>query len=221
MPIMHVIVVGCGRVGSGLASTLARAGHSVAIIDKNAKAFRRLPDDFSGSRVVGLGFDRDTLSSAGAEKADAFAAVTSGDNSNVLAARIAKENFEITSVVARIYDPRRAQIYQRLGIATVATVAWTTDQIARRLIEATSNDWTDQSGSLSLIERGLPRAWAGQRLSDLGDGTRFRVVALSRAGGAQIAGPDLVGQEGDVLHLLVRSDAASDLESRLTSGPTH
>ena len=218
---MHVIVVGCGRVGSGLATSLDSAGHSVVIIDKNAKAFRRLPTDFGGARIVGLGFDRDTLTSAGAERADAFAAVTSGDNSNVLAARIAKENFEIASVVARIYDPRRAQIYQRLGIATVATVAWTTDQIARRLLPESSADWTDQSGSLSLMERSLPRPWAGQRLDQLSDGNRFRVVALSRAGTAQLASSDLVGQEGDTLHLLVRSDAASDLDSRLTSGPTH
>ena len=120
---MHVIVVGCGRVGSGLAIALQKEGHSVAIIDKSANSFRRLDPNFSGQQLVGFGFDRDTLVDAGAERAQAFASVTSGDNSNILSARIARETFQIANVVARIYDPRRAEIYQRLGITTVATVA--------------------------------------------------------------------------------------------------
>ena len=132
---MHVVVVGCGRVGSELALSLERSGHSVAVIDKNADAFRkRLPEDFAGQKVVGFGFDRDHLIEAGIERAGAVAAVTSGDNSNILTARIARENFAIERVVARIYDPRRALIYQRLGIPTVATVSWTTDQVMRRLL---------------------------------------------------------------------------------------
>ena len=218
---MHVIVIGCGRVGSGLATSLEQAGHSVAIIDKNAKAFRRLPATFTGQKVTGLGFDRDTLILAGAERAQACASVTSGDNSNILAARIARENFVIPSVVARIYDPRRAQIYQRLGIATVATVAWTTDQIARRLVPDSSSDWTDQSGGLSLIQRTLPAAWAGHRLAGLNDGDRFRIVALSRAGTAHLANNEMVGQEGDVLHVMVRSESAADLQSLFEHGPAH
>jgi trk system potassium uptake protein TrkA len=113
---VHVIVVGCGRVGSDLATQLSEEGHSVAIIDKNREAFRRLGSGFNGSTVVGSGFDRDALFQANASHADAFAAVTNGDNSNILCARIAREKYEITNVVARIYDPRRAVIYQRLGI---------------------------------------------------------------------------------------------------------
>jgi trk system potassium uptake protein len=215
---MHVIVVGCGRVGSELAMGLERDGHTVAIIDKSKKSFRKLAG-FSGQQLVGLGFDRATLIAAGAERAQAFASVTSGDNSNVLSARIAKETFEIPSVVARIYDPRRAQIYQRLGIATVATVAWTTDQIRRRLVPDNAANWTDGSGKVSLIERGLPPAWAGRKLVELADGDRYRVVALSRGGSTQLANPALVGQEGDVLHILVTSDAAADLAHSLTAGP--
>src|SRR5438270_13475066 len=130
---MHVIVVGCGRVGSELAQGLERAGHSVAVVDKQAKAFKRLPDRFTGNQVVGFGFDRDHLEQAGIREASALAAVTSGDNSNILTARIARETYEIQNVVARIYDPRRAVIYQRLGIPTVATVAWPTDQALRKL----------------------------------------------------------------------------------------
>src|SRR5438874_3654666 len=135
---MHVVVVGCGRVGSELAVTLESEGHSVAVVDKNRNAFRRLPERFQGRQVLGFGFDRDHLEQAGIREAEALAAVTSGDNSNILTARIARETFEIPHVVARIYDPRRAVIYQRLGIPTVATVTWTTDQVMRRLFPETA-----------------------------------------------------------------------------------
>src|SRR3954465_2987290 len=131
MVAMHVIVVGCGRVGSELANELEAQGHTIAIIDKDRNAFRRLPERFTGRAVLGFGFDRDHLGQAGSREAEALAAVTSGDSSNILTARIARETFEIPNVVARIYDPRRAAIYQRLGIPTVATVAWTTDQVLR------------------------------------------------------------------------------------------
>lgn len=214
---MHVIVVGCGRVGSGLVTQLEAAGHTVAIIDRQRRAFRRL-EGTAAEQLVGTGFDRDMLVRAGAERAGGFAAVTSGDNSNILSARIAKETFQIPSVVARIYDPRRASIYQKLGIATVATVAWTTDQVVRRLMSDTTSVWTDQSGTLSLTERNLPDAWAGHKLIGLSDGDRFRLVAVSRAGEARMIGPETVGQEGDVLHCLVRTDAAEAFEARLVGG---
>src|SRR3954471_5032429 len=160
---MHVIVVGCGRVGSELAAELEQEGHTVAVIDKNRNAFRRLPERFTGRAVLGFGFDRDHLEQAGIREAEALAAVTSGDNSNILTARIARETFEIPNVVARIYDPRRAAIYQRLGIPTVATVAWTTDQVRRRLLpDRVVSEWTDASGKMSLVERALPEGWAGR-----------------------------------------------------------
>jgi len=213
---MHVIVVGCGRVGSELAVNLERAGHSVAIIDKNRNAFRRLPERWSGRVVLGFGFDRDHLTQAGVNEAGALAAVTSGDNSNVLTARIARETFQIPNVVARIYDPRRAVIYQRLGIPTVATVTWTTDQVMRRLFpEASVTEWTDATGEVSLIERSLPDSWAGRSLAGLNDPNRFRLVVVTRGGDASLDGSDLVGQEGDVLLLAVRAGAMEELESRL------
>ena len=213
---MHVIVVGCGRVGSELAIGLQQAGHTVAIMDKNTNAFRRLPEGWGGRTVFGYGYDRGSLEEAGAKEAGALAAVTSGDNSNVLAARIAREMYQIPNVVARIYDPRRALIYQRLGIPTVATVTWTTDQVMRRLFPAESvTDWTDPSGTLSLVERTLPAALAGRRLCTLSEGDRFQLVSVSRAGQARIATPDLVGQEGDVLGFLVHRDGATELESLL------
>jgi len=213
---MHVVVVGCGRVGSELAVTLESEGHTVAVIDKNRNAFRRLPERFTGRAVLGFGFDRDHLEQAGIRDAQALAAVTSGDNSNILTARIARETYEIEHVVARIYDPRRALIYQRLGIPTVATVSWTTDQVHRRLLpDRTVSEWTDATGSVSLIERELPDTWAGRKLLELDEGERFRLVALTRAGQARLVTPTLVGQEGDILHLAVRTDAVEELRARL------
>lgn len=217
MESVHVLVVGCGRVGSELARTLERAGHSVAVIDKDRRAFQRyLPDDWRGRAVVGFGFDRDHLEQAGVREAGALAATTGGDNSNILTARIARETYQITSVVARIQDPRRAVIYERLGIPTVAQVQWTTDQVLRRLFPAESAvEWADASGGISLVERSLPAAWAGHRLSRLGRPGHFRVAAVTRAGLAQMVGPDLVGQEGDILHILVGRDHIDELEVRL------
>jgi trk system potassium uptake protein TrkA len=216
---VHVVVVGCGRVGSELAGLLESAGHDVAVVDKRKSAFRRLPKSFSGVTIDGFGFDRDTLTEAGIERAGAFAAVTSGDNSNIMSARVARETFEVERVVARIYDPRRAVIYQRLGIPTVATVSWTTDQVMRRLLpDSLAADWVDASGKVSLVERALPGTWAGKRLVDLTEPGSFTLAAVTRLGAAQIPRPDLVGQEGDILHFVVSTDALELLEERLT-GP--
>jgi trk system potassium uptake protein len=204
---VHVVVVGCGRVGSGLAISLSAEGHSVAVLDKSAKAFRRLKE-WDGPCIVGSGFDRDDLEKAGALEAGALAAVTSGDNTNILTVRIARETYKIPNVVARIYDPRRAEIYQRLGIPTVATVTWTIDQVRRRLLpDEDVTDWSDPSGRLTLIDRSLPDAWAGQHLSELEQPGKLTVVAVTRGGVPRLDARDLVGQEGDVLHLAVLDDA--------------
>ncbi len=219
---MHVVVVGCGRVGSELAGALERQSHTVAIIDKRKEAFRRLPKGFSGYRIVGFGFDRDTLEEAGVRDASAMAAVTSGDNSNIMAARVARETFEVEHVVARIYDPRRAMIYQRLGIPTVATVAWTTDQVLRRLVPGDAvADWTDSSGSVGLIERNLPASWAGKKLSSLESPGEYSLSAVTRLGKAQVARPDLVGQDGDILHFMADLSTLDGLERMLKQGPLH
>ena len=216
---MHVIVVGCGRVGSELATDLVAGGHTVAVVDKNQAAFRRLPAGFERT-VTGIGFDRDTLIEAGVEEASAFAAVTSGDNSNILSVRVAREVFGIDNVVARIYDPRRALIYQRLGINTVATVTWTTQQVLRRLTpEQSASDWTHPTGKVALIERALPQAWAGHKLAGLEDAERYRLVAVARGGEARLATPALIGQEGDVLHVAVTAGARDALDQRLGEGP--
>ncbi len=217
---MHVVIVGCGRVGSGLAMALQGGGHSVAIIDLNARAFRRLPDAFSGQRLVGSGFDRDDLEAAGAVGADALAAVTSGDNTNILTVRIARENYGIPRVVARIYDPRRAEIYQRLGIPTVATVPWTIDQVHRSLVpDRQSAEWVDATARLVLVEQRLPEGWAGRTLVEVEEEARIKLVAVVRAGNPRLDVRDLVGQEGDVLHIAATKDSLDLLAERL--GHTH
>jgi trk system potassium uptake protein TrkA len=214
---VHIVIVGCGRVGSGLGIELVEKGHTVAIVDRNAKAFRRLPPDWAGTTVVGSGFDRDDLDAARASDATALAAVTSGDNSNILTARIARETYAVPNVVARIYDPRRAQIYLRLGISTVATVSWTIDQVRHRLLpNELESEWSDPTGGISLIERHLPERWAGKRLADLTVPGEVTLVAVTRAGSTRLGFADLVGQEGDVLHLMVMEGALASFHTRLT-----
>jgi trk system potassium uptake protein TrkA len=213
---VHVVIVGCGRVGSSLARVLTRDGHSVAIIDRRADSFVRLGAQFSGRTVQGIGFDRDRLVEAGIEEAGALAAVTSGDNSNILVARVARENFGIEQVVARIYDPRRAVIYQRLGIMTVATVAWTTDQVMRRLIpEARPAEWTDPTAKISLVDRAVTDEWAGQPLADVEEAIGARVVAINRMGAATVPTARTVAQAGDVLYIAAETSRLAAIDTAL------
>jgi trk system potassium uptake protein TrkA len=215
---VHVVVVGCGRVGSGLAAAVEAAGHTVAIIDRKETAFRRLPAGFSGKKIVGVGFDRDRLHDAGIEEATAVAAVTNGDNSNIMIARVAKETYGIERVVARIYDPRRAAIYERLGIPTVATVQWATERVLRRILaETPSVEWIDPSAKVCLIERIVPPSWAGRRVSEMQQDGASMIIALSRLGVAQLPRPDLVVQEGDVVYAAVSGDQIEDFDEHLNA----
>lgn len=206
---MHVIIAGCGRVGSELASNLERLGHSVSVVDKDPRAFKRLKSDFKGRKVVGFVFDRDILEDAGIREADAFASVTSGDNSNIVSARMAKDHYRLPYVVARIYDPRRAQIYQRLGIQTVATVRWTTDQVMRMLLpEETPVEHTVDNGEVVITALSAPPELVGKKATDVDLSGRRRLVALSRFGVPRVPDKDLTIQDGDILHIsVIRSDA--------------
>ena len=216
---MHVVVVGCGRVGSSLGAQLVEAGHSVAIIDKRPEAFDRLGPSFAGQMINGIGFDRDRLQEAGIEKATALAAVTNGDNSNIMIARVARETYNVERVVARIYDPRRAAIYQRLGIPTVATVSWASERVMRHILpELSAVDWVDPSAKVCLIERAIPAPWAGRMVSELDEAARVRLVAIGRLGVAQIPKPDLVVQEGDIAYVAVAGDAIAAFDARLAEG---
>jgi len=217
---MHVVIMGCGRVGSTLAHILEKQGHTVAVIDRNPEAFRRLGPDFEGRRVTGFGFDRDTLHEAGVESAGAFAAVSNGDNSNIISARVARETFGIENVVARIYDPGRAEVYQRLGIPTVATVRWTADQILRRLLPAGSEpEWRDPTGRIVLAEVHVGPGWIGRPVTELETAAGVRVAFLTRLGEGFLPDANTVVQEGDLVHV-VHNDVEAEAVARvLNEGP--
>ncbi|MFF2662923.1 potassium channel family protein [Kitasatospora sp. NPDC058032] len=217
---MHIVIMGCGRVGSALARALEKQGHSVAVVDQDPTAFRRLGAGFNGRRVTGVGFDQDTLREAGIEEAGAFAAVSSGDNSNIIAARVARENFGVENVAARIYDPRRAEVYQRLGIPTVATVRWTADQMLRRLLPSGAEPlWQDPSGAVQLAEVAYDPDWVGHRLSELEEASGARVSFVTRLGEGVLPSPQMVVQEGDLVHVMLRRADLTAVEAAFAQGP--
>jgi trk system potassium uptake protein len=217
---MHVVILGCGRVGSALALGLVKREQSVAIIDQDPGAFARLGEGFTGQTVAGIGFDRDTLREAGIERAGAFAAVSSGDNSNIIAARVARETFGVERVVARIYDPRRAEVYERLGIPTVATVRWTANQMLRRLLpEGYVPEWVDVSGAVMLAEISPAKEWIGRRITAIEEAAGVRVVSLSRFGDGIIPEARTVLQEGDLVHAVMAKARAADVVKVLHSAP--
>jgi trk system potassium uptake protein TrkA len=204
---VHVVIMGCGRVGSTLAYSLEARGHSIAVIDSDADAFRRLGADFSGVTVTGMGFDREVLISAGIDRADAFAAVSSGDNTNIISARVARETFGVKRVVARIYDAKRAEVYERLGIPTVATVRWTADRMMRHLIpDAQTELWRDPTSSISMIEVPINADWVGRKVTVLEDATGGRIAYLMRFGLGMLPTVSTVLQEGDQVFMLVTDD---------------
>ncbi|MFJ9778418.1 potassium channel family protein [Amycolatopsis sp. NPDC101161] len=211
---MHVVIMGCGRVGASLAAALERLGHEVAVIDKSQQAFRRLGSDFHGQQVVGVGFDRKVLIEAGIERAGAFAAVSSGDNSNIISARVARENFGIEHVVARIYDHKRAAVYERLGIPTVATVPWTTDRFLRTLLpDGVASAWRDPSGNVALLQLPLHEGWVGHSVKSLQEASGARVAFIMRFGTPVLPDNKTVVQDGDDVWVAARSGTVSDVTS--------
>ncbi|MCG5213952.1 potassium channel family protein [Streptosporangium sp. KLBMP 9127] len=217
---MHIVIMGCGRVGSTLAHILEDNGHSVAIIDRDPQAFRRLRAGFRGRRVTGVGFDRDVLEEAGIGAAGAYVAVSSGDNSNIISARVARETFGVDNVVARIYDSRRAEVYQRLGIPTVATVRWTADQILRRILpEGAEPLWRDPTGTVVLAEVACNPGWIGITAIDLEAAAGARIAFVNRMGEALLPGQDTVIQEGDILHVIAAGTDMERINKVLSSAP--
>lgn len=212
------MIVGCGRVGSTLALSLISSGHSVAVVDRKSDAFFRLRDNFAGQTITGIGFDRDVLEQAGIKKASAVAAVTNGDNSNILVARVARESFGIENVVARISDPKRAEIYERLGIATVATVKWTSDRILRRILpDLPAVEWTDPSSSVVLVERTLPDTLVGEKVLEL-EIKGARISALRRLSATVIPDSKTLVQQGDIAYFTVEKDSVNSLDEFLKRG---
>ena len=212
--------MGCGRVGASLASGLERLGHEVAVIDRDPQAFRRLGPDFRGRQVVGFGFHRSVLDEAGLESADAFAAVSSGDNSNIIAARVARESYGVGKVVARIYDAKRAAVYERLGIPTVATVPWTTDRLLRMLLpDGVATAWREPTGTVAVLPLPLHEDWVGRPIRDLERATNSRVAFIVRFGTGVLPTKDTTVQHEDTVYVAAVSGTVSDVTAAAAAPP--
>lgn len=215
---MNVIIGGCGRVGAALAMTLDQEGHRVAIIDRNQRAFDRLGPDFGGTAVQGIVFDKATLLAAGVEEADVFVAVTNGDNSNIVSARTAIQQFGVATAVARIYDPQRAEIYERHGVTTIATTRWTTDSILSHVLSERGHidcSIGPGEGDVVVLAHDLPRgegAWEVEAFSRQG---RWLLAAVTRTGQTAVPVPRQLVQGGERVHLAVQRTALEEAESFL------
>ena len=217
---MYVVIMGCGRVGSSLVASLERLGHEVAVIDRDAQSFRRLAPEFRGKQVVGQGFHREVLVEAGVEKAGAFAAVSSGDNSNIIAARVARESFGIEHVVARIYDEKRAAVYERLGIPTIATVPWSTDRLMRMILpDGVASAWREPSGTVAILPLPVHEDWIGHAVTELEAVGRCRVAFIVRFGTGVLPRPDTVVQAEDTLYVAAVSGTVSDVTAAAAAAP--
>ena len=217
---MHYVIMGCGRVGSSLAHSIESRHHTVAVIDVDVEAFRRLGPEFRGTTIKGVGFDRDVLLASGIEHANGFAAVSNGDNSNILAARVVRESFGVDNVVARIYDQGRAEVYERLGIPTVATVRWTTDQVLRRLVPAgIAGLWRDPSGNVQLVEVPCHVGYIGHTIRSIEVQIRTPIPALTRYGSAMVVTDTTVLQSGDIVYAMVESDRIEDVQATMSAAP--
>lgn len=216
---MHYVIIGAGRVGRTLSQYLANHGHSVALIDKSADSFRKLDRHENITTLVGIGFDKAVLESAHIAEANGLASVTSGDNSNIVIARIAKETYKVPHVAARIYDSTRAGLYQRLGISTVASVTWSTDQFIKRIApENDTTDWVDTSGNVVVVERLLPKHWAGKTIDALYEANRFSPIAISHLGTTTVPSPKTKAHENDQIFVACHKDSIEDLDTLLAQG---
>lgn len=215
---MHTIIVGCGRVGSTVARELDADGHSVVIIDRKPEAFRRLGENFGGRTLTGIGFDRDLLTTAGITSDCAVVAVTNGDNSNILVARVAREMFGVDRVVARINDPKRAKIYERLGVSTVAAVAWASTRVSQFVLPRRgTTEWSDPTSTFHLAERRVSSELAGTKVSDTG----VNVALIVRNGVAQVAEASMLLQENDLIHILGTSEHIESFDNGSSTTGTH
>ncbi len=211
---MQAIIIGCGRVGVMLAHLLEHDGHGVTVVDKNPAAFRNLGSGFRGRTVAGVGFDRDVLREAGIERADALAAVTSGDNSNFIAATVARDTFHVPIVVARIYDPQREQIYRRLGIRTISSTAWGAHTLKRMIVGGELGETQELgSGEVQLVQARVSALLAGRAVRDIAYSGEIAVFAIERSGHAFVPTPASRLEEGDLLHLSVMAGALSRVEA--------
>ncbi|MCL4861961.1 MAG: NAD-binding protein [Caldilineaceae bacterium] len=210
---MKIIVVGCGQMGSGLAQLLSLRGHTVTVIDKDAAAFGRLGPVFSGQTVIGIGFDRDILLKAGIERADGLASVTDSDEANFVVARLAREQFRVPRVVARVVEPRKAEIYRRLGLQTISTTTWGVNRIANLLSYAEFNDLLDLGSDVELVEIEVGPDLVGRTVYNLTIPGEVHVVAINRGGQSFLPTGGATFQAGDLLYCAVMTASADRLQA--------
>jgi trk system potassium uptake protein len=205
---MHVIIVGCGRVGASTAATLAREGHDVVVIDRDAQQFRKLPPNFSGRTLVGHAYDRGTLEAAGIREADALIAATAGDNTNAVAARVAKEVYRVPEVVSRIYDPQRADIYRRYGLQTFAPTAWSVSKVVELITSADlDREQSFGGGEVQMIAARVPQHLIGKSVTDLRVPGEIRLALIVRMGRGLIPVSGTTFEDGDQIHVIVDESA--------------
>lgn len=213
---MRFIIIGCGRVGAGLAQTLSWRDHQVTVADNDPTAFERLGPQFKGQIVVGVGFDQEVLLHAGIKQADGLAAVTTTDEANVVVARVARQIFRVPRVVARLYDPRKAEIYRRLGLQTITPVIWGINRLAELLCYSHLDPITSLgSGEVDLVEAEIPPLLVGRTVNELTLPGEIQVAAVSRAGRTFLPTRGTVFQAGDLVHLVILTASADRLKTLL------
>lgn len=210
---MHVVIGGYGRVGRYLAHMLESEGHTVSVIDRNPAVFAEYGEEIQGRKLTGEVFDRETLIKAGIEKADAFAAVTAGDNSNIVAARVARERFGVPVVVARIFDPRRANVYEHFGIPTISSVRWAGRKLLTMILEPlVRTERIFGGGEIVTVQASATAEMEGMTIAQFENRDHFRVTVLVRDGKASLPAPEDVIAETDRLYITVTRDAVDELK---------
>ena len=211
---MYVIIVGCGRVGAELAKLLSNEGHDVVIIDKNPAAFNRLGGTFNGVTLVGNGFDPDLLKQAGIEKANVFCSLTNGDNTNLVSAQVAKKIFSVPKVIARVYDPERAQIYQSLGLDIISGTILFAAMVRDKIIESRFSSYLIETKDVGVIQIEVKDNLDNKRIKDINLESEFQVVAIKKIEGTIIPTPDTVLNKNDLILAIVKTESLDKIRKK-------
>jgi trk system potassium uptake protein TrkA len=213
---MNVIVMGCGRVGSDLATALCKDGHLVSVVDSSETAFQNLPPDFKGKMVEGEMMSRDVLFRAGIEKADALAAVTNDDALNAVVAHVAQSVYNIKHVIVRNYDPDFRPMLEAFNLQVVSPNSWGSQRIQELILHADIQTiFSPGNGEVEIYEISIPDGWAGHRLDELSSSKEIRVISIARAGQAFLPDEDCMIEEGDVIYISATCDGIDALREKL------
>lgn len=214
---MNIVVVGCGRVGSQLATMLSVEGHNVVVIDRDESAFRRLGGTFNGVTLRGLGFDEEVLEEAGIREADAFAAVTNLDNTNLMAAEVARKIFGVKHVVARLYNPIRERTYQQLDLDYVCGTTLVAESLTDK-IRSGHGHHMDTIDDIEVVEFKASAAVEGKRVSEIEIPRKFRIFTVTRVRASYVPDPDMVLHEGDIVFASVKDEVFTKVERYMLGG---